>query len=830
MTDQHEPKSEPAAPASTIKELSGAIGKYNIVKPLGKGAMGMVYLAHDTILERDVALKVMVANIADDPELNERFKREAKAVARMTHPNVVNVFDLGSHTDGSPYIAMELLKGMDLQKAMRQTPPLELDRKVAVIVQVLAGLAHAHQAGIVHRDIKPANIFIQQDGSVKIMDFGVARLTTASMTGTGNIVGTADYMSPEQVKGAKVDGRSDVFSVGCMLFELIAGRRPFHSDNLMAIFYKITHEEPNFDLVPTGEQYDALLPLLKKSLAKNLEDRYQTAYEFAVELREYLKAHATSASGQHALEGLLEMEAPTHPPQPLTDAQGATIVPVDESEVPNATMDLGSSASRRRASTVAPARPLASTVRGGVAPTVVKGADATTVLPGGPSAARGGATRLGAGVAPTVVRPTRPEPRPMPGRVAREAPSGNPTLYVVLGVLLTALVGAGGYIYLNKSQTPPMPTPTPIAEATVKPTPVPTPVEAATPTPPPPTPAPPPTFAETVGKGAVAMKNASAAFNSGDYDRALRSAQEALKEDPGHKGAQQLVERALGGQKAQSRLRAAQAALDKGDYPTARSEAEAARSEAPWDRHATDLLQRIGEAQREAAAAQQQREAEAAANKKTQVASSINNLLAKASDQLAANNYDAAIALYDEALKVDPSNSAAMSGRTGAVSARAIANASAGGNRPAVGKSFQAGKTAASSPESRAGSAPEGFEESAGVTVKKGTTGAELPGKINFEFSPQTPKAGERYTVKVSLVNEGTAPIALQPTLAVTTTINGKKLQGPIPALVKEVAPRQSALVFETQEFWKEDTQSWSMEVVMRTTRGETYKNQLTWK
>ena len=214
-----EPESKPG-PRRRLKELSGRIGKYEIVRPSGKGAMGMVYLAHDTILERDVALKVMVAQIADDPELNQRFVREAKAVAKMNHPNVVNVFDLGHHTDGSPYIAMELLKGQDLQKAMRTPPPMPLDRKVAIIVQVLAGLAHAHQAGIVHRDIKPANIFINHDGTVKIMDFGVARLTTASMTGTGNIVGTADYMSPEQVKGAKVDGRSDLFSVGCMLYEL----------------------------------------------------------------------------------------------------------------------------------------------------------------------------------------------------------------------------------------------------------------------------------------------------------------------------------------------------------------------------------------------------------------------------------------------------------------------------------------------------------------------------------------------------------------------------------------------------------------------------------
>src|SRR5688572_10226154 len=337
MTEQPEPK------PVVVKELSGRIGKYDILRPLGKGAMGMVYLAHDTVLERDVALKVMVSQIADDPELIQRFSREAKAVAKMTHPNVVTVFDLGTHTDGSPYIAMELLKGQDLQKAMRTPPPMTLDRKVSIIVQVLAGLAHAHQAGIVHRDIKPANIFINQDGTVKIMDFGVARLTTASMTGTGNIVGTADYMSPEQVKGAKVDGRSDLFSVGCMLYELVAGRRPFHSDNLMAIFYKITHEEPNFDLVPQGSEYDALLPLLKKALAKNLEDRYQTAYDFAMELREYLRANATSASAQHALEGLLEIEEPppSGMPEPMTDAPATTVVPEEEGGAHGATMEIG---------------------------------------------------------------------------------------------------------------------------------------------------------------------------------------------------------------------------------------------------------------------------------------------------------------------------------------------------------------------------------------------------------------------------------------------------------------------------------------------------------
>ena len=256
--------SEPSDPKSVPRDLTGRVGKYEITRKIGKGAMGQVYLARDTVLDRDVALKVMAAQIADDPELKQRFEREAKAVAKMHHPNVVTVFDLGTHTDGSPYIAMELLKGLDLQKAVRQPPPMTLERKVAVIVQVLAGLAHAHQQGIVHRDIKPANIFIVSDemSSVKIMDFGVARLQDSQMTGTGNVVGTADYMSPEQVKGDKVDGRSDLFSVGCLLFELVTGRRPFHSDNLMAIFYKITHEGPNFAIFPQGPEFEALEPIV----------------------------------------------------------------------------------------------------------------------------------------------------------------------------------------------------------------------------------------------------------------------------------------------------------------------------------------------------------------------------------------------------------------------------------------------------------------------------------------------------------------------------------------------------------------------------------------
>jgi tetratricopeptide (TPR) repeat protein len=312
-------------PAST--EVPERIGKYDIVRPLGKGAMGVVYHAHDSLLDRDVALKVMLRQFATDPEQKHRFEREARAVAKLMHPNVVLVFDLGYHTDRSPYIAMELLKGQDLLQALRQGIPLPLDRKVSIILQVLDGLAHAHQTGIVHRDIKPANIFICQDGTVKIMDFGVARFTAASVTATGIVLGTANYMSPEQVEGVKVDGRSDLFAVGSVLFELVVGRKPFPADSLMKTLHRIAHDEPSYTL-PEGAENAALLPILKKALSKKVEGRYQTASEFADALREYLQtAGASAATAPVATPPAETAVADIHIREPTIDLRAAPMVP-----------------------------------------------------------------------------------------------------------------------------------------------------------------------------------------------------------------------------------------------------------------------------------------------------------------------------------------------------------------------------------------------------------------------------------------------------------------------------------------------------------------------
>jgi tetratricopeptide (TPR) repeat protein len=798
------------------RELTGKIGRYQIVRPLGKGAMGVVYLAHDPLLERDVALKVMVAQIADDPELSKRFEREAKAVARMTHPNVVTVYDLGYHEDGSPYIAMELLKGQDLSKAVRATPPLSLERKVAIIVQVLTGLGHAHQAGIVHRDIKPANVFINVDGTVKIMDFGVARLTTASMTGTGNIIGTADYMSPEQVKGARVDGRSDLFSAGCLLYELLTGRRPFHADNLMAIFYKITHEDVNYDLVPSGPGYGALLPILRRALAKELADRYQSAYEFGTDLREYLKARAAAGGDAHALEGLLDMDAPgTAPAHLLGESPGVRTRPPVPPTVSGAAATVHVAGGRPgTGSATGTGKALGPTVVAG-APTVRSGAEETYVEAPAPRTAprRPPGGRTGA----------RPLPAPEPSRAG---------LWYAAGGVAIATAAFGAYQFLGPRAAPPITAPA-TTLAAAPPATVPA---LATPAPPPPTPVPQPTF-EAAGRSAASMRAAQVAFRRGDYDRALSEAQSALKQDPSSADARRLLESALNGQKASTRARTAADALRAGDHARASAEAEAARALAPWDSGVTDLLSRIRaaearaqqEAQQRAQREEQQRAERDAQQQRQALAAGVNKLLAEGDQALAAQDYDAAIAAYGKALEVDPASQRAVQGRTGAITARAIAQAQAGAGARTAGRIFVAAKTTATSAETRAGSLPAGFESSPGVTVKQATQAADLPGRILFDVSPDTVKAGDRYVVKIFFLNEGQAPIQIRE-MIVGTKINNRGAQGPVPPLAKDVAPQQRALLRELPDLWKEDTASWSMEVVVRTTRGETYRNQVSWK
>ncbi|MGB8762015.1 MAG: serine/threonine-protein kinase, partial [Candidatus Sulfotelmatobacter sp.] len=226
------------------------LGPYEIVSPVGAGGMGEVYRARDARLNRDVAIKVLPAAFARDPERLRRFQQEAQAIAALNHPNILAIHDFGEH-GGSPYLVTEFLEGETLRERLGAMP---LRKAIESAEQIARGLSAAHDKGIVHRDLKPENIFITRDGRVKILDFGLAKLarpestadaaTLASQTEPGVMLGTVGYMSPEQVKGQNADQRSDLFSLGAILYEILSGNRAFHGETSVETMSAILREDP----------------------------------------------------------------------------------------------------------------------------------------------------------------------------------------------------------------------------------------------------------------------------------------------------------------------------------------------------------------------------------------------------------------------------------------------------------------------------------------------------------------------------------------------------------------------------------------------------------
>ncbi len=267
------------------------IGRYLVTGRIGRGGMGMVYRGLDPALEREVAIKTLTVEGALDEESRKRFAVEAKAAAKLQHRNIVTVFELGEDR-GVPFIAMELLPGLDLEALVRSGEELLLAERLEIVIQVCRGLAYAHEHKIVHRDIKPSNIRLLDDGTAKIMDFGIAKLGGTQLTRAGMMVGTVHYMSPEQVRGQPLDGRSDVFSLGVILYELLAGRRPFKGEGATDVLYKIIHEEPPpLDPTRLGGVSKHLQEVVGRALAKTADARYPTAGALADDLTEVMDAH-----------------------------------------------------------------------------------------------------------------------------------------------------------------------------------------------------------------------------------------------------------------------------------------------------------------------------------------------------------------------------------------------------------------------------------------------------------------------------------------------------------------------------------------------------------
>ena len=284
------------------------IGKYLILQRIGRGGMGFVYKAHDPVLKRDVAIKTMLREVSDDADLRSRFLREAQSAGGLRHPNIVTIYDLGEDNEGIPYIAMEFLTGTDLEHLIKNKVELPIQKKIDIVIQTCYGLGYAHANGIVHRDIKTANIRLLDNGEVKIMDFGIAKMTASHFTRTGMIMGTPHYMAPEQIRGEKVDGRADIFSLGVVLYELLTFRKPFPGDNPTTVLFKIVHEnpEPLTDVSFTAPE--GLEQAVFKALAKKSDERYASCEEFASDLLQAfhtLQQQEGAAAGGTPLPGSL---------------------------------------------------------------------------------------------------------------------------------------------------------------------------------------------------------------------------------------------------------------------------------------------------------------------------------------------------------------------------------------------------------------------------------------------------------------------------------------------------------------------------------------------
>ncbi|MBS0183495.1 MAG: serine/threonine protein kinase [Nitrospira sp.] len=296
--DQEQERNEPENVThilTTQNSPPSTLGRYKVLKELGRGSMGVVYLGKDPTIQRFVAIKTMRLDEIDDhdklQEVKARFFREAESTGRLSHPNIVTIFDAGEESDLG-YIAMEMIQGTTLKQWSRKPNLLPLEKVIPILATVAEAMDYAHQQGVVHRDIKPANIMLTTDEVVKIMDFGIAKMATSSKTQTNIVLGTPTYMSPEQIAGKKVDGRSDIFSLAVVMFELLTGRPPFTADNVSALLFAIAHT-PHLSVKAIRPD---LLPVIKEVLDRALQKdpvhRYRRAGEFAMELRSCLEGLA----------------------------------------------------------------------------------------------------------------------------------------------------------------------------------------------------------------------------------------------------------------------------------------------------------------------------------------------------------------------------------------------------------------------------------------------------------------------------------------------------------------------------------------------------------
>ncbi|HET9546077.1 MAG TPA: protein kinase, partial [Gaiellaceae bacterium] len=301
-------------------------GRYRILRKLGTGGMANVYLAEDEDLGRRVAIKILNDRYASDEAFTERFRREAKSAAALSHPNIVSIYDRGD-ADGRPYIAMEVIEGKSLKELIVGSGPLPISEAVAYAKQILSATRFAHRHGIIHRDIKPHNILLGHEDRLKVTDFGIARSGASQMTEVGSIMGTAQYLSPEQARGAPVTAASDLYSVGIVLYEMLTGKTPFNGETPIEIAMKHVNDPPR----PPSEHRPDIPPELDqvvlRALSKDIHERYGSAEEFSADLDRVEAGLPVSPETTAAATAVLTGADATAATQVLRDEAGTRVMP-----------------------------------------------------------------------------------------------------------------------------------------------------------------------------------------------------------------------------------------------------------------------------------------------------------------------------------------------------------------------------------------------------------------------------------------------------------------------------------------------------------------------
>ncbi|HET7295161.1 MAG TPA: protein kinase [Vicinamibacteria bacterium] len=770
------------------------LGKYKITGKIGKGAMGEVYRAHDPVLNREVAIKTISANLSADSDLRKRFHREAQAAARLNHPNIITVFDYGEE-QGIIYMAMELLEGADLKDLITQKLLTTIEDKLDVMEQVADGLAFAHGREIIHRDLKPGNIHVQPNGQVKILDFGLARLgRDTDMTRTGVVMGTPNYMAPEQVKGEKADARADVFSTGAVFYELVCNKKPFDADSAHAVLFQVVHQQPRPMRDWAPDVPPILVQLVERAMHKDRGQRFANGGE----LRDALRLVRQAITGGRTQSATLETES--------------TLVPAGD---------------KPKEAFKSPAKPVT------IPPTTQKplGGPPTPVPSRPPSTPPvSGRPRPRAEMFTETRRPAPPPPPPPTPRAP--SPSKTP---IVLGALAIVLLAGGlaALVLLPRSQAP---EPTPgasvanaqvaaLSEALVG-----TQVELAR------RDLEDKNYKDAASQAERALKlapgNAEAkavleqaqaqlaaieqaaveartSLAGGDTKTATEALARLLALDPTHPAAAELS----AGLNSFFQAQALEAKRSAADSRALADQAKAASSDT------------YGQA------AARAREGDGLLDRSEFAAATRAFLEARDAFDRARRAAEAKpLPTPPPAVAKPAAPAPAVASRPTAPPATAPAVALPPVTAPPVTEApkplvpprpFAAGRTEVQAAR-RSGKAPAGFD-SEDVLADR-----DFLCKLAFEYSPAAVRPGDSYAIRVYMVNDTAKPIKVK-TISLSVALNGGKDSRPTQG-VKEAPARQRTLLGEFGGSWPEGVQTWAAEAVVTSSKDDSCRSRLSLK